>query len=82
MTLPVKNLSFIMRVSGDLATPDVKTPLIFIYLESNPQSSLKTPAPTCKSSLPASDMLLHDSTELLYEVPSPHGPHPEGWQKE
>lgn len=60
-----------------LVIPAVKPPLVFIQLASIPGGSLKIPATTCKSwnpSLPALDMLLHDSTEVLDEGLSLHGP--------
>lgn len=87
MTFPAKSLGFISRgVFCGLATPDVKSPLVFIYLASIPWGGLKIPATTCKSwnpSLPALDVLLHDSTEeVLHAVPSLHGPHPGKWLKE
>lgn len=68
-----------------MAIPDVKSPLIFIYLASIPWGRLKIPATTCKSwnpSLPALDVLLHDSREVLDEVLSLQGSNPKKWQKE
>lgn len=45
MTFPAKNLGFILRgVFCGLATPDVKSPLVFIYLASIPWGGLKIPS--------------------------------------